>query len=102
MGDDALFLALDDNDMDFGDINCDLLDADDDDLSGADKTNAVSSQGDDLRQKVELKKIRYGTFIRAHVKFKCFKSSRRLSHIISDINNNILIFLVNTSNICIF
>ena len=87
MGDDALLLAPDDGDMDFGDINCDLLDADDDDLSGADKTNAVSSQGDDLRQKVELKKIRYGTFIRAHVKFKCFKSSRRLSHIISDINS---------------
>ena len=72
MGDDALLLAPDDGDMDFGDINCDLLDADDDELSGADKTNAVSSQGDDLRQKVELKKIRYGTFSRANVEFIIF------------------------------
>ena len=68
MGDDALLLAPDDGDMDFGDINCDLLDADDDEeADGADKTNAVSSQGDDLRLKVELKKIRYGTSVHSFV-----------------------------------
>ena len=66
MGDDALLLAPDDGDMDFGDINCDLLDADDDDVSGTvdsainhEGSKAVSSKGDDLRQKMELKKIRY-------------------------------------------
>ena len=66
MGDDALLLAPDDGDMDFGDINCDLLDADDDDVSGTvaiainrEVSSAVSSKGDDLRQKMELKKIRY-------------------------------------------
>ena len=67
MGDDALLLAPDDGDMDFGDINCDLLDADDDDVSGTvdsgainqERSSAVSSKGDDLRQKMELKKIRY-------------------------------------------
>jgi len=64
MGDDALLLAPDDGDMDFGDINCDLLDADDDDVSGTvaiainqEGSSAVSSKGDDLRQKMELKKI---------------------------------------------
>ena len=66
MGDDALLLAPDDGDMDFGDINCDLLDADDDDVSGTvavavnqEGSKDVSSKGDDLRQKMELKKIRY-------------------------------------------
>ena len=66
MGDDALLLAPDDGDMDFGDINCDLLDADDDDVSGTVDSainqrgsKAVSSKGDDLRQKMEIKKIRY-------------------------------------------
>ena len=61
MGDDALLLALDDNDMDFGDINFDLLDEDDDvDVTEPVDNKQVSSQsqGDDLRQKVELKKIR--------------------------------------------
>ena len=61
MGDDALLLALDDNDMDFGDINLDLLDEDDDvDVTEpVDNKQVISqSQGDDLRQKVELKKIR--------------------------------------------
>ena len=69
MGDDALLLAPDDGDMDFGDINCDLLDADDDDVDDVSGTvaiainqegsSAVSSKGDDLRQKMELKKIGY-------------------------------------------
>ena len=61
MGDDALLLALDDGDMDFGDVNCDLLDEDDDvDVTEPVDNKQVSSQsqGDDLRQKVELKKIR--------------------------------------------
>ena len=61
MGDDALLLALDDNDMDFGDINFDLLDEDDDvDVTEPVDNKQVSSQsqGDDLRQKVDFKKIR--------------------------------------------
>ena len=61
MGDDALFLALDDNDMDFGDINFDLLDEDDDvDVTEPVNNKQVNSQsqGDDLRQKVDFKKIR--------------------------------------------
>ena len=65
MGDDALLLAPDDGDMDFGDINCDLLDADGDDVSGTvnsainqEGSKDVSSKGDDLRQKMELKKGR--------------------------------------------
>ena len=61
MGDDALFLALDDNDMDFGDINFDLLDEDDDvDVTEPVDNKQVNSQsqGDDLRQKVDFKKIR--------------------------------------------
>ena len=59
MGDDALLLALDDGDMDFGDINCDLLDEEDDeDVSNPKDNEQVSSQVDDLRQKVDMKKIR--------------------------------------------
>ena len=61
MGDDALLLALDDNDMDFGDINFDLLDEDDDvDVTEPvdNKQFSSQSQGDDLRQKVDFKKIR--------------------------------------------
>ena len=59
MGDDALLLALDDGDMDFGDINCDLLDEEDDeDVSKPKDNEQVSSQVDDLRQKVDMKKIR--------------------------------------------
>ena len=61
MGDDALLLALDDNDMDFGDINFDLLDEDDDvDVTEPVDNKQVNSQsqGDDLRQKVDFKKIR--------------------------------------------
>lgn len=61
MGDDALLLALDDGDMDFGDINFDLLDEDDDVVDvtePADNKQVRSqSQGDDLRHKVDLKKI---------------------------------------------
>ena len=59
MGDDTLLLALDDGDMDFGDINCDLLDEEDDeDVSKPKDNEQVSSQVDDLRQKVDMKKIR--------------------------------------------
>ena len=58
MGDDALLLALDDGDMDFGDINCDLLDEEDDEDVSEPKNEQVSSQVDDLRQKMDLKKIR--------------------------------------------
>ena len=64
MGDDALLLlAPDDVDMDFGDINCDLLDEDDDDAAedivpDQGKKDAKSSKGMDLRQKMEIKKIR--------------------------------------------
>ena len=59
MGDDALLLALDDGDMDFGDINCDLLDEEDDeDVSKPKDNEQVSSQVDDLRQKMDVKKIR--------------------------------------------
>ena len=59
MGDDALLLALDDGDMDFGDINCDLLDEEDDeDVSKPKDNEQVSSQVDDLRQKMDMKKIR--------------------------------------------
>ena len=59
MGDDALLLALDDGDMDFGDINCDLLDEEDDeDVSKPKDNEQVSSQVDDLRHKMDMKKIR--------------------------------------------
>ena len=59
MGDDALLLALDDGDMDFGDINCDLLDEEDDeDVSKPKDNEQVSTQVDDLRQKMDMKKIR--------------------------------------------
>ena len=60
MGDDALLLALDDGDMDFGDINCDLLDEEDDEDVSKSKDNeqVFSSQVDDLRQKMDMKKIR--------------------------------------------
>ena len=62
MGDDALLLALDDGDMDFGDINFDLLDEDDDVVDVTEpvdnKQVRSQSQGDDLRHKVDLKKIR--------------------------------------------
>ena len=59
MGDDAILLALDDGDMDFGDINCDLLDEEDDeDVSKPKDNEQVSSQVDDLRQKMDMKKIR--------------------------------------------
>ena len=60
MGDDALLLALDDGDMDFGDINCDLLDEEDDEDVSKPKDNeqVFSSQVDDLRHKMDMKKIR--------------------------------------------
>ena len=52
--------ALDDNDMDFGDINLDLLDEDDDvDVTEPVDNKQVNSQsqGDDLRQEVDCKKL---------------------------------------------
>ena len=67
MGDEALLLAPDDGDMDFGDINCDLLDEDDESVSDAESKQQEKndsdlvgiSNADSQRHKMDMKKIRY-------------------------------------------